>query len=66
MVQAVIDESFVYEYSMQTQHSSYKPLMMETGTVSETWLSPDKTSFYTVAMEAYNHIQYNLGNPAMR
>jgi hypothetical protein len=60
MVQAGMDGSFVYEYSMQAQHLSYKPLMMEIGTVSEesdtsctlTWLSSDKTSFCTVAMEA--------------
>jgi hypothetical protein len=60
MVQAEMDESFVYEYSMETQHSLYKALMMETGKISETsdtnsaltWLSPDKTSFYTVVMEA--------------
>jgi hypothetical protein len=60
MVQVGMDESFLCEYSMQTQHSSYKALMIDTGTVSETsdtnftltWLSPDKISFYTVAMEA--------------
>jgi hypothetical protein len=54
-----MDRSFVYEYSMQAQHSSYKPLMMETGTVSEisdtsstlTWQSPDNTLFYAIAME---------------